>query len=76
MFRQKAGVSRRTVIVAMSAVLVALAFAAAVTVWLVVETRKEQRTIAQLLSEGSSTVARDVGTLPEELAGSPPHARS
>jgi signal transduction histidine kinase len=51
----------------MSAVLVAVAFAAAVTVWLVVETRKEQRTIAQLLSDGSTTVAKDVGTLPEEL---------
>jgi signal transduction histidine kinase len=51
----------------MSAIVVAVVFASALTVWLVVETRKVQRTVAQLLSEGSPIVTRDMGTLPGEL---------
>jgi len=66
-FRERASISRRVLILTMSVILVAAVFAAAATVWLVVETRKEQQTIAQLLSKGSPTVAKDVGTLPSEL---------
>ena len=67
MFREGEIVSRRVLILAMSAILAAIAFAAVATVWLVMETRKEQRAVAELLSEGSATVTRNVGTLPGEL---------
>ena len=67
MFYERTSVSRRALVLTMGAVLAAVVFAAAMTVWLVAETRKEQRTIVQLLNEGSPIVAEDVGTLPGEL---------
>lgn len=67
MFRDRASVSRGVLIAAMSVILVAVVFATALTVGLVVETRKEQRTVARLLSEGSPVVNNDLGTLPGEL---------
>jgi PAS domain S-box-containing protein len=67
MFQEKATIRKRTLLLAIGGVLATVLFAAAVTVWLVVETRKEQRTIARVLQDGSTSVAADVGTLPGEL---------
>ena len=67
MFREPPAISRRILIAGIAAILASVICAGALTIWLVLETRKEQQAIAEVLREGSREVVRDIGNLPGEL---------
>jgi PAS domain S-box-containing protein len=67
MFREPPAVSRQVLITGIVMIVAALFCAGGLTIWLVLETRKEQQAIADVLREGSGDVIRDIGSLPGEL---------
>jgi signal transduction histidine kinase len=65
MFRQRPPTSRSFFFL-MVGILLAIVCASAMSAWIVIEVRKEQQTVKDLMS-GSPQITERVGTLPEEL---------
>ena len=67
MFHEPRAGPRRILITGIVAVLASVCCAGALTIWLVLETQKEQQAISEVLRQGSREVARDLGSIPGEL---------